>query len=187
TIVEVLKAKSSLVSKPLSDEIYKYFNLWVGNAGFATSKNIENPVICFKVEKDWIEKNDINKTSIALNRYNSGKWEQLPVSLSEEDDRFLYFTGQTPEFSFFAITGKTESKEAPVTDLELYSEPESQSESKVTKVTNLNGKNAGAINSSSVKYALERKTSERSPGFETIYGIISLISLFLYKKVKPRN
>ncbi len=187
TIVEVLKAKSSLVSKPLSDEIYKYFNLWVGNAGFATSKNIENPVICFKVEKDWIEDNDINKTSIALNRYNSGKWEQLPVNLSEEDDRFLYFTGQTPEFSFFAITGKTESKEAPVTDLKLDSEPESQSESKVTKVTNLNGKNAGAINSSSVKYALERKTSERSPGFETIYGIISLISLFLYKKVKPRN
>ena len=166
--------------------IYKYFNI-CRKCRFATSKNIENPVICFKVEKDWIEDNDINKTSIALNRYNSGKWEQLPVSLSEEDDRFLYFTGQTPEFSFFAITGKTESKEAPVTDLELDSEPESQSESKVTKVTSLNGKNAGAINSSSVKYALERKTSERSPGFETIYGIISLISLFLYKKVKPGN
>jgi PGF-pre-PGF domain-containing protein len=171
TIVEVLKTKSSLVSEPLSDEIYRYFNIWVGNGGYATSKNIENPVVCFKVEKDWIENKSINKTSISLNRYDAGKWEQLPVSLSEEDDRFLYFTAETSGFSFFAITGKVEAKEIPVANSELDSQPGSEA-------TNLNS----AINSSSVKSALEKRASERSPGFEAIFGVISLIVLFLYKK-----
>jgi hypothetical protein len=43
----------------------------------------------------------------------------LPVSLSEEDDRFQYFTAHNPEFSFFAITGKSEREETPVADSEL--------------------------------------------------------------------
>jgi hypothetical protein len=42
----------------------------------------------------------------------------LPVSLSEEDDRFQYFTAHNPEFSFFAITGKSEREETPVADSE---------------------------------------------------------------------
>jgi PGF-pre-PGF domain-containing protein len=54
TIAEQLKGKSSLVSKLPSGDVYKSFNVWVGTGGFATSKNIENPVVCFKVEKSWI-------------------------------------------------------------------------------------------------------------------------------------
>ena len=91
-IAEMLKGKSTLVSELPSDEVYRSLNIWVGNGGFATSKNIENAVICFKVEKSWIQDKNIDKSSITLNRYDDGKWEQLPVSLSGEDDRFLYFT-----------------------------------------------------------------------------------------------
>jgi len=181
-IVEMLKAKSSLVSEPPLDEVHRYFNIWVGNGGYATSTNIENPVICFKVEKAWMQDKNINKSSITFNRYNVGKWEQLPVSLSEEDDSFLYFTAGTPEFSFFAITGKSEAQETPVDDSELNSQPDSQPGS---EAAGLNREKPGALNNSNVEIALERKAS--APGFETVYGVISLLALFLYRRVKPGN
>ncbi len=90
-----------------SDEVYKSLNIWVGNSGFATPTNIENAVVCFKVEKSWVQDKKIDKSSITLNRYSDKTWNQLPTSLSSEDDKYLYLTAQTPGFSPFAITGKT--------------------------------------------------------------------------------
>ena len=98
TIVEELKSKSALVSELPDGEVYKSFNVWVGNSGFATSKNIENPVICFKVEKTWTQDNKVDKDSIILNRYSDKKWGQLPASLSEEDEKYLYFTAEVAGF-----------------------------------------------------------------------------------------
>ena len=112
TIAELLKGKSTLVSELSSGEVYKYFNLWVGNGGYATSSNIENPVVCFKIEKSWVQEKKIDQASITLNRYSDKNWSQLPVTLLREDDKYLYFTAQTPGFSFFAITGKPVEKES---------------------------------------------------------------------------
>ena len=112
TIAEQLKAKSTLTSNLSSGEVYKYFNLWVGNAGFATEKNIENPVVCFKVEKSWLEDKNIDQNSITLNRYSDKKWSELPVKLLREDSKYLYFKADTPGFTHFAITGNTIEKEA---------------------------------------------------------------------------
>ena len=106
TIVEMLKGKSTRVSGLPSGEVYKSLNIWVGNSGFATSKNIENAVVCFKVEKSWIQDQKIDQSSITLNRYNDTKWNSLPTSLLSEDDKYVYFTAETPGFSPFAITGK---------------------------------------------------------------------------------
>ena len=107
TIVEMLKGKSTLVSQLPSGEVYKSLNIWVGNSGFATPNNIENSVVCFKVEKSWLQDKGINRPSITLNRYNDKKWNSLPTSLLSEDIKYLYFTAQTPGFSPFAITGNT--------------------------------------------------------------------------------
>ncbi len=107
TIVEQLKNKSALVSDLPAGEVYRSFNVWVGNAGYATSKNIENPVLSFKVEKSWVLDKDIDQGSITLNRYEDKAWVQLPASLIGEDDSYLYFTAETPGFASFAITGKT--------------------------------------------------------------------------------
>ena len=60
TIAEMLKGKSTLVSGLPSGEVYKSLNIWVGNSGFATPKNIENAVVCFKVEKSWIQDKKID-------------------------------------------------------------------------------------------------------------------------------
>ncbi len=102
----MLKNQSTLVSGAPSDGVYKFINIWVGTSGFATPDNIENAVVEFKVEKSWIQNNNIDKASITLNRFNDAKWDTLPTNLSGEDDQYLYFTAQTPGFSSFAITGK---------------------------------------------------------------------------------
>ena len=113
TIAEQLKNKSMLVSNLTDGEVYKYFNVWVGNSGFTDPENIENPVLCFKVEKSWLQNESIDHNSITLNRYEDenehdgkdGTWTQLPASLTGEDDKYLYFTAEVPGYSFFAITG----------------------------------------------------------------------------------
>ncbi len=178
-IAEQLKAKSTLVSElnssekssENSSEIYRYFNLWVGNAGFATSKNIENPVICFKVEKSWLQDKNVDKASIKLNRYNDKKWSQLPVKQLKEDSEYLYFTAETPGFSFFSITGEaveketvTEKKPEGILELEQNSTtPRTEQESKPKKET---GK--GKIIS--------------IPGFEVLYTVACLVTLFLHNR-----
>lgn len=93
----MLKGKSALVSELPSGEVYKSFNIWVGNGGIATSKNIENPVVCFKVEKSWIQDKKIDPTSIILNMYNNTKWGQLEVEPSGKDDKFLYFIAKAQD------------------------------------------------------------------------------------------
>jgi PGF-pre-PGF domain-containing protein len=84
TIAEQLKEKSTLVSGLPSGEVCKSFNVWVGNRGVATSGNIENQVVCFKIEKVWIKDKEVDPDSITLNRYNDKKWEQFPVNLQEK-------------------------------------------------------------------------------------------------------
>lgn len=52
-----------------------------------------------------------------------------------------------------------------------------------SEASDLNGEDDAGINTSSVEYALENKTD--APGFEIVYGTISLLAVFLYRKVKP--
>ena len=168
TIAEQLKGKSTLVSELSSGEVYKYFNVWVGNGGFATSSNIENPVVCFKIEKSWIQDKKIDQASITLNRYNDKKWSELPVTLLRDDDKYLYFTAKTPGFSFFAITGKPVEKES-VTEVK----PDTETQ---------------AIKQNNTASEVESKTGQekvtKSPGFGTISGIVCLLTVFLHKKIK---
>jgi PGF-CTERM motif len=163
----MLKGKSELVFDLPAGEIYKSFNVWVGNGGIETPRNIEKPVLYFKVEKAWIRDKKIDKDSIILNRYSENKWEQLSVSLLKEDEKFIYFTADIPGFSFFAITGKTNNTpvktEAEITiisDNEAIKEP--------------NSRNKGLENN--------QKESSSTPGFEIVYGMACLLSVFLYRK-----
>ena len=173
TIAEQLKGKSTLVSELDSGEIYKYFNLWVGNGGFATSDNIENPVVCFKVEKSWIQDKKIDQASITLNRYNEKKWAQLPVTLLREDNRYLYFTAKTSGFSFFAITGKPAETESGA---KVKSETTTQPTEKDNKTT------AEAEQKTGAEQEPEKGKITSIPGFEMIFGIACLITVFIHKR-----
>ncbi len=166
TIVEMLKGKSTLVPELPSGEVYKSFNVWVGNGGVATSKNIENPVVCFKIEKSWIKDKMIDQDSIILDRYSEKKWEQFPVNLSGEDDKFLYFTAKTSGFSSFAITGTAKpSPEDTVTKTEI-DYPETINKNNTTNKEPQN----------------EQKEILSTPDFEIYYGVAGLLAVLLYKK-----
>ncbi len=165
TIAEMLKGKSTLVSGLPEGEVYKFFNVWVGNGGVVTSKNVENPVVCLKVEKSWINERKIDTDSITLNRYNDKKWEQFPLILSGEDNRFLYFTAKTSGFSLFAITGTTKPSEEIVTGIQFAS-TEPVNESKLVNRESQKG----------------QKEILKTPSFEVYYGIASLLAVLLYKR-----
>ena len=167
TIVEMLKNKSTLTPDSPEGEVYNFLNIWVGNSGYATEKNIENAVVCFKVEKSWIQDKGIDQSSIILNRYSDKKWNPLPTRQSGEDGKYLYFTAETPGFSPFAITGKITAKE---TVTEILPEPGTQDLEQ-----NENTK-------SEVEQTPEQKEKTGMPGFEMIYCIIGLLGVFLYKR-----
>lgn len=169
TVTEMLKGKSALVSEMPSGEVYKSFNIWVGNGGIATSKNIENPSVCFRVEKSWVQEKDIDQDSIALNTYSDEKWEQLPVNLDEEDDKFLYFTAETPGFASFAITGKAKS-----TDGKTEMGANMGSESRAVDETDTEGKGSESESGTG--------PSMSTPGFKVIYGLAGLLAVFLYRR-----
>ncbi|MGB9940207.1 PGF-pre-PGF domain-containing protein [Methanosarcina sp.] len=175
TIAEMLKGKSALVSELPNGEVYKSFNIWVGNGGIASSKNIENLTVCFKVEKSWIEDKKIDPASIILNRYSEEKWEQLPVNLSEEDDKFLYFTAKTPEFSSFAITGKAKNaSEGAVTEAQL--------EADNGTIIKNDSKNYSKNDTLNKEPETGQKGISSIPGFKTVCGITGLLAVFLYKR-----
>lgn len=105
--VEILNNTSTLVDSAPSDIVYKNLNIWVGNLDWATSKNIADPIVNFKVEKSWVIENKISKSTISLNRYNDGIWNLLDTYSIREDAEYFYFEAKVPGFSPFAVTGKT--------------------------------------------------------------------------------
>jgi len=167
-IVEMLKNKSTLTPEAPAGGVYNYLNIWVGNSGYATEKNLENAFICFKVEKSWIQEKDINQSSILLNRYSDKKWNELPTTLINEDNKYVYFTAQTPGFSQFAITGK---KTVKGTSTEI------QPKSIIEDIIENNGSTATGIEQGN-----DPKESTSTPDFEIIYGIACMFGAFLYRR-----
>jgi PGF-pre-PGF domain-containing protein len=168
TIVEQLKNKSTLTPEAPAGEVYGYLDIWVGNSGYATEKNIENATVCFKVEKSWIQEKDINQSSILLNRYSDKNWNELPTTLINEDNKYVYFTAQTPGFSPFAITGK---KTVKGTGAEI------QPKSIIEDIIENNGSTATGIEQGN-----DPKESTSTPDFEIIYGIACMFGAFLYRR-----
>jgi hypothetical protein len=166
----MLKDKSKLTQDALEGEVYDYLNIWVGNGGYGNDEdNLENAIICFKVEKSWLQDKGIDQASITLNRYNDKKWNELPATLLREDDEYLYFTADTPGFSPFAITGKPTAKENVIKIL-----PEHNAENSEN--------NTQAIASNVERTPEQKEETKRMPGFEVIYCVIGLIGVFLSKK-----
>jgi PGF-pre-PGF domain-containing protein len=167
TIVEMLKNQSTLTPEAPQGEVYRYLNIWVGNGGYATEKNIENAAVSFRVKKSWIEDKDIDQSSIILNRYSDKKWNELPTTLLGGDERYLYFISETPGFSPFAIAAKKIVIEKMPDTEEQNGDIESVVEKEAEQKENT---------------SIPRKENSKAPGFEIIYCIIGLFGAFLYKR-----
>jgi PGF-pre-PGF domain-containing protein len=111
--VEELKNKDASISDSPVGDIYKFFNVLIGNGDIGC---IRNASINFSVNNSWIQENNINQSSIALNEYNntSKEWEQLPVNITGNDCQKLHFVGNVSNYSSFAITGNESTNESDV-------------------------------------------------------------------------
>uniref|UniRef100_UPI00351C710B PGF-pre-PGF domain-containing protein n=1 Tax=Methanomethylovorans sp. TaxID=2758717 RepID=UPI00351C710B len=109
TSIETLNNRSKSVSTTPEGLIYKYVNIWVGKAGFATADNIKDARMKFKVENSWIEEIGVSPENVKLQRYNGTGWHVLPTTLESDTTSYAVFEAQTPGFSQFSITAERES------------------------------------------------------------------------------
>ena len=123
TIIEQLKGRSVLTPKDPSGTVYRYLNIWVGNEGFATSGNIANALIGFRVKRSVITENETQGPSVFMYRYSDGRWNALPTRKTGEDGQYMYFESRTPGFSPFAIITGIKAVEYKENELEESTEP----------------------------------------------------------------
>ena len=120
--IDTLKDTSTLVDQAPPGKVFKNMGIYVGNLGWASPNNIADPTISFIVHKSWVNENNIDKSTITLNRYSDEKWNPLETDLIDEDQNSLYFESKTPGFSQFAVTG-TEASAAQGGEGEVVEKP----------------------------------------------------------------
>ncbi|WMW25862.1 PGF-pre-PGF domain-containing protein [Methanolobus sediminis] len=181
-VIEVLKDTSSQVKSAAPGDVYQNMNIYIdSNLG---DDVIGDRVINFKVEKIWVEENNIDVSFITLCRYNSGEWDTLSTEATGEDEYYYYFTSTTPGFSPFAISSvdpSTLTTEASAEKIEATSVDIEQLKS--TEDNDASPLDSGA--------ALPQKESSSFP-FLLIIGLIGLVAIGVvgyrnrdyYEKVK---
>ena len=165
--IELLYSVSSMVDQSLPDIIYKNFNIYIGNDGWANSENIADPIIKFKVEDSWIKDNNIDESTIKLNRYSNGKWDSLNTAKISKDIDYLYFEAETPGFLSFAITGKQLlTPSSNISEMGATSEQEGTQEVSVTQ---------------------DQTHVEKDPGFSMFVCVLVLLIAIQIIRIKEKN
>ncbi len=88
-----------------SGNSYQMMSIDVGSEGTISSDSADNVMIHFKVSKQWIEENNIDVSTIRMNRYHGEQWNDLPTTQENEDNEYFYFYAETPGFSVFNVVG----------------------------------------------------------------------------------
>jgi len=83
--------------------VYKYLN-------FAETRmdddDIDNAKISFRVTKTWLEFNEIDPSTVVMQRWNDG-WERLVTEQVSDDSNYYSYEATTPGFSYFIVGGET--------------------------------------------------------------------------------
>ncbi len=103
TIVKQSTAPAS-VSIAAPGTTYAYFTITKSNIQDADVKAVK---IRFKVERSWVTSNNVNVSTIALNRYADGQWTKMPTTKLSEDNDYIYFEAETTGLSVFAVAGQS--------------------------------------------------------------------------------
>jgi PGF-pre-PGF domain-containing protein len=67
--------------------------------------SLQDVIIYFKVDKRWVNENQIDNKSIMLVRYYNSSWQNLSTYPVKEDEVSYYYLAETPGFSTFAVVG----------------------------------------------------------------------------------
>ena len=101
--VTKLDGKPASIVHEIVGKVYKYIEI---NAVNLNETQIDNVKIKFEVNKSWINDNNIDPDTVALNRHRVNAWERLQTRKTGEDNDLVYYEAETPGFSTFAISGE---------------------------------------------------------------------------------
>jgi len=101
-----VEKKDSLPSAVKDFELKAYRYIEITKSLAFKEGDILNPEIDFKIEKSWLTDEGLSKNNIGLFRYVDNVWTGLVTTISKEDADYVYYTAETPGFSYFAIGQK---------------------------------------------------------------------------------
>ena len=153
--------------------------------------SITSAVIKFKVEKSWLNSNNVKKENITLLRYSGSGWDVIPSKVLSDDVTFVYYQGTSPGLSLYAITGK-ETPPAPLKNVTTNktSPAGNNSNSNSTKGANANSRNVNkSINTSGLSDISSQDQTQEGTSvwvWVVIFAIIvGVLGIFMYiKKLK---
>lgn len=122
-LVEILQNTSTLVNAPAPGVVYKNVNILIGFVGF--DENIASAAISFKVDKNWMDENNIELHSVTLMHYDDALniWEKVVTEFIGENESEVYYQAFPSKFSPFAIVGKENIDMALPDEVESVSNP----------------------------------------------------------------
>ena len=82
--------------------VYQYMT--ISTSGILITSDVTKADMSFRVKKSWLEENSIDKSTIALQRYESS-WVKYGAVIEKEDSDYVHYSSAVPGFSYFAITG----------------------------------------------------------------------------------
>jgi len=92
-----------------TEKVFKYLQITLSNG----KDKVKQGNLKFKVEKTWIEQNNLNKKLVRLYRYTN-QWDELQTNIIEEDATYVYYEAITPGFSYFKISATTPPQEVKI-------------------------------------------------------------------------
>ncbi|MBU0456754.1 MAG: right-handed parallel beta-helix repeat-containing protein [Nanoarchaeota archaeon] len=177
-----VEKKDSLPSnvKRFSKKVYKYAEITKGIA--FKDEYIKSSKIKFKVLKSWLTENGLSKEKIALFRYNNDKWNELTTTISNEDSDYVYYSAETPGFSYFLIG---ESKKVVKTEAKIVEEKEKEELEEVEYIPI----KAEEVIKDIKEYIKEVKEKSIWPAIVLIAGVLAfiLVSWLIYRKKGPKK
>jgi len=98
-----LTDKPATIGVDVPGKIYVYLNMQTQNI---QDEDVSSVKIKFKVTKSWVTTNNIDVSTVALNRWANDQWNELPTSKVSEDTDYYHFEATSPSLSYFAVNGE---------------------------------------------------------------------------------
>ncbi|MFW5990972.1 MAG: PGF-pre-PGF domain-containing protein [Candidatus Nanoarchaeia archaeon] len=98
--------KQDLVDEP-ENVRYSYFT--ISKTGISNS-DLDTVDIKFRVNKSWLDENDIPGENVFISEYTDN-WDEIEPLKSSEDNDFAYYQAEASSLTMFAITGKEPKEE----------------------------------------------------------------------------
>ena len=174
--VEILKQTSTIIDEDAPNTVFKNLNVWIGNMGYFSEKNVKDPTITFKVDRSWATENDIILSTISLYSFNDGTklWERMSTQKISEDSSLYHFKASLPirgSLGPMAISGR-----------EVVITPTSEPTPVITPTQNIIEQPTPEITQTAIPVTWTGTWKAKVPGFQVLTALFALMTLFFISR-----